>query len=63
MRLWLHTNWLPAPDRPLAEDRWTPFVWLREALETCASIGEVESLLAGFPAPLRGRWAPVEWPW
>lgn len=45
-RLWLHTHWLPAPDRPQAAERWTPFVWLREALETCATIADVESLLS-----------------
>ena len=45
-RLWLHYNWLPTrgsprPDRPHLEG----FVWLSEALETCHTLRDVESLL------------------
>jgi hypothetical protein len=45
-RLWLHYNWLPMEDTPSARrPAWPSFVWLREALETCRTIDEVEALL------------------
>jgi hypothetical protein len=45
-RLWLHYNWLPACDTPSSQKpHWACFVWLREALETCCTIREVEALL------------------
>jgi hypothetical protein len=45
-RLWLHYNWLPVRDAPsLQKAHWACFVWLREALETCRAIPDVEALL------------------
>lgn len=45
-RLWLHYNWLPAPDAPAPQKpHWACYVWLREALETCCTVREVEALL------------------
>ncbi len=45
-RLWLHYNWLPAADAPaLGKPHWSCFVWLAEALETCRTIDDVETLL------------------
>lgn len=42
--LWLHYNWLPAPDQPEA-DAWTPYVLLTDILETCEDIDAVEARL------------------
>lgn len=45
-RLWLHYNWLPVQDAPAPyKPHWACFVWVREALETCGAIHEVEALL------------------
>jgi hypothetical protein len=45
-RLWLHYNWLPVQDAPSSQKpHWACFVWLREALEMCRTIREVEALL------------------
>ena len=45
-RLWLHYNWLPANDEPGDDEAgWPAFVWLREALETCRTIDDLEALL------------------
>ena len=45
-RLWLHYNYLPVWDQPAPEKHHLPpFVFIREALETCRSIQEVEALL------------------
>jgi hypothetical protein len=43
-RLWLHYNWLPAWDAARPEAL-PPYVWLSTALETCASLADVEDLL------------------
>jgi hypothetical protein len=48
-RLWLHYNYLPAPDEVPPEGALPPFVLLVEALETCRSVNEVELLLAATP--------------
>ena len=46
-RLWLHYNWARAWDAPESgTDGLPPYVFLREALETCRSMGEVERLLS-----------------
>lgn len=46
-QLWIHSNWLPADDQPAANKRTIPWLFfLREALETCETIAEVESLLS-----------------
>jgi len=45
-RLWLHYNWVPRHEAPSASrPAMLPEVFLREALETCSSLGEVERLL------------------
>ena len=46
--LWLHYNWLPAPDAPRRErPHLACFVLLAEALETCRDLLDVEALLRG----------------
>ncbi len=46
--LWLHYNYLPVWDRPTTGKRCLPpYVLLTEALETCRSIADVETLLEG----------------
>ena len=46
-QLWLHVNWLPAPDVPKGTAGSMPYLFfVREALETCRSIPDVENLLA-----------------
>lgn len=45
-QLWLHSQHLPASDRPRPNKTHFPgYVILTEALETCSSIGDVEKLL------------------
>ncbi|TKJ46831.1 hypothetical protein CEE34_06830 [Candidatus Aerophobetes bacterium Ae_b3a] len=45
-RLWLHYNWLPVWDKPSEKKQCLfPYVFLREALETCSSITDVADLL------------------
>jgi hypothetical protein len=45
-QLWLHYNYLPAPDRPSGRKPYYPcYVLLSQALESCSSIPEVEALL------------------
>lgn len=45
-KLWLHYNWLSVWDNPSGEKQClTPYVFLREALETCRTIRDVENLL------------------
>jgi len=45
-RLWLHYNYLPVGDEPVSgRPHLPPFVFMMEALETCRTIQEVESLL------------------
>ena len=46
-RLCIITNWLPAPDSPTDASPWFPWLFLvREALETCRTIADVDDLLA-----------------
>jgi hypothetical protein len=43
-RLWLHTNYLPAIDVPCRPS--LPWLfWVREALETCTSLADIEAFL------------------
>lgn len=45
-KLWLHYNWLPVWDNTTFDEKpLSPFVFLRLALETCSSVGEVEYLI------------------
>lgn len=45
--LWLHYNWLPPLDPPGGrKPALEPFVFLREALETCRSLDDIEQLLS-----------------
>ncbi len=45
-KLWLHYNWLPVWDKPPEKKQCLfPYVFLREALETCSSIRDVADLL------------------
>jgi hypothetical protein len=47
--LWLHYNWLPAPDAPAAAKPHLPcYALLVEALEVCRTLQEVETLLGGI---------------
>ncbi len=48
-RLWLHYHYLPANQEPSRGSARPCYVWLTEALETCRTVGDVESLLAGTP--------------
>jgi len=48
-RLWLHDDWLPDADDPADEALPPCWIWAREALETCASVADVERLLAALP--------------
>lgn len=48
-RLWLHYHYLPASQEPSLVPALPCYVWLVEALETCRTLGEVESLLASAP--------------
>jgi len=49
-QLWLHYNWLPAPDMPEpGQAAMAPFVWLVDALETCRTLDDVEDKLADTP--------------
>ncbi len=44
--LWLHYNWLPAWDAPVTGKPHLPcYAWLVEALETCRTLEEIETLL------------------
>ena len=55
--LWLHYNWLPAPDAPRRErPHLACFVLLAEALETCRDLLDVEALLR----ELLGQWEQAE---
>jgi hypothetical protein len=48
-KLWLHCHYLPVWDQPRADrPRLPSYVFLPEALETCATIGAVESLLCQY---------------
>ncbi len=45
--LWLHMNGFPTSDEP-DEPRALPYIFvIRDALETCTSLGDVEAMLAG----------------
>lgn len=45
-KLWMHTNGLPATDEMTGAKPWMPgFFLVREALETCSSVDEVEHFL------------------
>jgi hypothetical protein len=49
-KLWLHYNWLPAPDLPEAGKFQLPaYAFLVEALETCRTLQDVESLMLQTP--------------
>lgn len=46
-KIWLHYNWLPAWDTPkFNESSISPYVFIRQALETCSSVGELDGLLS-----------------
>jgi predicted choloylglycine hydrolase len=46
-KIWLHYNWLPSWDQPLLETTSiSPYVFIRQALEECSSVREVEDFLS-----------------
>jgi hypothetical protein len=46
-KIWLHYNWLPSWDQPSLEtSSISPFVFIRQALEECTSVREVEDFLS-----------------
>ncbi|MHB1318202.1 MAG: C45 family autoproteolytic acyltransferase/hydrolase [Anaerolineae bacterium] len=48
-RLWLHYHYLPASVTPPSDAALPCHIWLIEALETCRTLPDVESLLAAMP--------------
>jgi len=45
-KIWLHYNWLPVWDNPSGKKQCLfPYVFLREALETCSTIRDIANLL------------------
>jgi predicted choloylglycine hydrolase len=46
-KIWLHYNWLPSWDNPtLGESSLPSYVFIRQALETCSSVRELEQFLS-----------------
>lgn len=45
-KIWLHYNWLPVWDKPTLNSKpLPPYVFIRLALETCKTIGDIEHLI------------------